>query len=350
MFTGTIPEQIRIYTRPTMQVWQTWDDIPEVAIEDKKKVTVTPAFAVDEDKPKTHETAIKWASGPYFDYELKKVKYTEPKEPIKRPNRPMSGIRVVALEERGKGGRAYKVVTPDYLYFDLREDVLLDSLLHTKIENGVLSGEYVFARVGSEMKLIRVGSYLHEKMVEATAISNSKKLTPKDYVVGGIYKNKTSTQMFLGWFNSLQLDPTYKQHYNYYGDKKLISVNVVVAGKKAVFVNIDKGEPLYSTYDINIVKSPSFTEQVGKKDLSEEQALEIVKKSIQGLYSKRDEYIKNFNSKNGEKIDKNHYNQYDWLTKPALYSLTPIGKPLQLDPRFKEWLDTEAPVKERVTY
>jgi hypothetical protein len=56
-------------------------------------------------------------------------------------------IRVFTLEHRAEGGRAYKVVTEDGYYFDMREGVLLDTLVHCGCEaDGTLGGEFVSAR------------------------------------------------------------------------------------------------------------------------------------------------------------------------------------------------------------
>jgi hypothetical protein len=108
----------------------------------------------------------------------------------------MTGVRVVGLERRLEGGRAYKAVLPfgDF-YVDLREDVLLDTLLTVGVEpGGVLNGEYVFGKVRSQMKLVRVGSDLHEVLYESMRRAEMKPIGKDDITYGGVYETKSGTK------------------------------------------------------------------------------------------------------------------------------------------------------------
>ena len=104
-------------------------------------------------------------------------------------NKPISGLRVLSLEHRGQGGRAYKVVTPDGFYFDLREDILLDTMKTEGVApGGILRGQYIWARVGAEMKLVRKGSELFRALLEASERSILSAIPLKQLKVGTVYE------------------------------------------------------------------------------------------------------------------------------------------------------------------
>jgi hypothetical protein len=86
----------------------------------------------------------------------------------------------------------------------MRECVLLDTLVHCGCEaDGTLGGEFVWAVVGSQMKLVRVGSQLHVDMDIGSKRRVMKKIGSDDLEVGGIYRNKAGKLgMFCGWVHS----------------------------------------------------------------------------------------------------------------------------------------------------
>lgn len=67
--------------------------------------------------------------------------------PTIRSNTPMTGLILTDLEERGNGGRAYKVINPsDNSLFDIREDQMLQAILKYGIQpGGLIGGEWVWA-------------------------------------------------------------------------------------------------------------------------------------------------------------------------------------------------------------
>lgn len=164
---------------------------------ERSSLKVNPVMVVDEQVPKTHMTASRWLSG-------NKHKIVE-----NVPNAPIGSITIHSLEHRGNGGRAYKVIfthpsEPDLrLLADLREAELIDAMFETGITvGGVLPGEYVFARVSSQMKLIRVGSPIH-KALEVTVAK--KKLPPikkSELIVNHLYSTPAGdSRIYLGEFN-----------------------------------------------------------------------------------------------------------------------------------------------------
>jgi hypothetical protein len=158
------------------------------------------------------ETGRNWANG-WWNQKKVEVKETS------RKNDPIKGIKIISLEKRSEGGRAYKVVTPDNFYFDLREDVLMDTMLNAGIsKDGVLNGTYIWARVRSEMKLVRVGSALHDALLVSTADRTLKKLSYGNLEVGHIYKGKGADQfIFLGYVDCSECKYEPKRGYGVSG-------------------------------------------------------------------------------------------------------------------------------------
>lgn len=198
MISGNIPEKITILTRQPYKVGN---------------VDVIPAFVSDAKNEATLETGRTWSKGRYWSDK------NEPgPEYVSRENKGVGGYRILDLEVRSEGGRAYKVVSPEGFYVDLREDVLLDTIQEVGISaGGILNGTYLFATVGSQMKLIREGSALHKDLIGATTRRNSKKISSKDLEIGGVYAT-VGGQMFVfgGFVDTTYISAEY-QKYSYRG-------------------------------------------------------------------------------------------------------------------------------------
>lgn len=312
---GSIPEKLTFFIRNTKTAnivsWR-WDDVEG----GNKTFEVNPCYISDSDNKKTLETGKQWADSGYYDYEKRETIKTGYKT-FEIDNKPFKNIQIVTLEIRDKGGRAYKVCADigEYknLYFDMREDILLDTIFNLGIQpGGIIPGEFIFARVGSQMKPIRVGSFLHEKMIESTEYNEKGKC---ELEIGGIYSNKKGElSIYLGEYwcrepkielgetiNSrsprsdsfkpikniefskpfkvyvfhdawtikytLKKDKEYpdlwfylKDVFNPYGNKEL---------------QHSKGDPI--AYTFNIVKNHSFKEQVGKVELPIKDYVESLK-------------------------------------------------------------------------
>lgn len=214
-----IPEQVRYVCMPFRKVrvgseydYDLNDDGHKVAHEE---IEVRPVFPVEEGNEKTLVTARRWANQRRSvwvpDASLPHGgKWEEPRteevEEVVMPNTPMKNIRVLSLEKRSQGGRAYKALIGDY-YVDLREDDVVDCILHTGIDaGGVLLGEYVWI-AESGLRLLRVGSEKHKAVVAYAELRSLPKIKKLD--VGGVYQTKTGKiRMYFGAVNTLQLSIT----------------------------------------------------------------------------------------------------------------------------------------------
>ena len=285
---GSIPKDIVIYARPETSVTFKWDDIE--VVDETKSVTARPMFVTDATNKKTQLTAKSWMENAHREWDHVKREYrpfkTKPQILDPQPNVPVDRVRVIGLDIRGNGGRAWQVLVSEKYICDMREDVLMDAMLNGGIEtNGVLSGQYIFAAVNSEMKIIRVGSLLHEKMVEATEFNNAAYI--KDLEIGGIYKNKLGHFLYLGpvftkrvnafrpesqynswdpWYRTRQQEPlTYslgeveKQHLIIEVDGDIDPSRV----KNIADIVKDKEKFYYWSCNLVKTKPTSYREQVG---------------------------------------------------------------------------------------
>lgn len=155
---------------------------------------VTPAFPVESGDEKALKKAIEWASDGKKSHIIKEI-----------DNKDITDIKVISVETRGNGGRAYKAIV-DGFYVDLREDVMMDTLLQLGIKpGGVLNGTFVWAKIGPHMKIVRVGSELHRLIKEYEKSQTIKPIAKNELEVGGIYENRKKNRfIFLGYINTVR--------------------------------------------------------------------------------------------------------------------------------------------------
>jgi hypothetical protein len=293
---GSIPEKICYVHSRTQEVavgcewdisWYDSDDGPKTV-----KEKVTPAFPIEDGNAKSMATAKKWAEQTYYG-ESKRTSKTEVVS-----NDPVTGVRVLSLEQRGNGGRAYKVIIHNY-YVDLREDVLMDTMLKVGIDsNGVLKGEFVWAKLGSQMKLVRVGSELHRLIMEFESKKDIKPVGKSDLEVGGIYQDrKKNKAIFIGYVNTVgykgEKAPSYydrdKQKPTFAYETTSIKKGMLfyeIYGFETISKSVKEMTTKDSNYQYKIVKSHSYIEKVDQ--------CQLPNNLIEGLRSKALKQTKNY--------------------------------------------------------
>lgn len=276
---GSIPEKICYVYSNKQEVavgcawdisWYDNDDGPKTV-----KETVTPAFPTEDGDSKSLTRAKEWAERSYYN-EKKRVSQTEVVE-----NVPVNNVRILSLEERGNGGRAYKAIIHNY-YVDLREDVLMDTVLKVGIEpGGILKGEYVWAKMGSQMKLVRIGSELHRLIMEFESKKDIKPVGKGDLEVGGVYQDrKKNRAIFIGYVNTTGFKEEKKPDYYDRANKKpTFNYETTTIKKGLLFYEIYNFETVEksvkemttkdSDYQYKIVKSHSYIEKVGQVQLTD---------------------------------------------------------------------------------
>lgn len=150
-------------------------------------IQVMPTFPYNPDSKTQPRTAKRWASQGWWG-----GREVFPAPEFATKNEPFS-IRVVGLEKRAEGGRAYKIIDADGKLMDLREDQVLEAINTQGIKpGGEILGPFQWATRGSQMTLMLVGGKEWTRMKEETdakeLTQKIKTITASKLVVGGLYK------------------------------------------------------------------------------------------------------------------------------------------------------------------
>ncbi|MFA5048238.1 MAG: hypothetical protein WC516_04420 [Patescibacteria group bacterium] len=244
---GSIPENITIVSNGKSKPYRWWD------LGNKEvDLLVTKAYAVDSSSANMVKSAKQWAER-LSDYNTESCTYVRRNElKIEEvENTPITGVKVLGLEHRGNSGRVYKIITSDGYYFDLKEEVLLDTILNEGIfKGGELGGSFVWGKVGSQMKLVRVGSELHSELNKAGERRNLKKVGTKELKVGGLYENKSSKKaIFLGWVSTIKICGNKTYSSNYFGSNYIYNFSAKDIGKAMLWCNIYGYDKKQKPYD-----------------------------------------------------------------------------------------------------
>jgi hypothetical protein len=154
---------------------------------------------VPSDSEAFNKSGLIWATGGAYHVQIQKV---DEVIKIEVDNTPIDSLRWVGIDSRMEGGVAYKVVTPQGWLVDLREDVVLEclhdgSISHSDMIGGrgagtYFTGGFVWVVMGSQSRLVKVGSKLHSELVESDMLGKAGPLT--DFEVGGIYQQRNGKQ------------------------------------------------------------------------------------------------------------------------------------------------------------
>ena len=214
---GTVPDKLLVVMRPSEMLEQTIDGA-------EYSTKAKPTFFTDADG-KT-DKAIEWGTKSVPTGKRVKVEYG--RLPLKNgekqfywadehrdippktktiPNKPFTNIRLWTIDTRMEGGRAYKFIDLEGRYFDMREDTFLEAVFNNEVHTisgmVMLTGQYIWVRAHSQMRVCRVGSMMHQGLLEAKRRKNLKKITGKMQVVGGVYRTKANElYVFAGRYRS----------------------------------------------------------------------------------------------------------------------------------------------------
>lgn len=213
---GHIPAEVIYVPCPSRTITIDWDDVEREDGDDVHKEEVFPVYVSDSSNSKTLATGRAWAKQNATTWNGKKQVTRELPPEVTRKNEPFTGVHVVGLDVRMNGGRAWKCVIDEGKYYvDLREDNLLDVMRTEGIsKGGYLNGEFIWARIGTEMKLIRVGSEIHTAVLAANDRRNMKAVGKKELTPGHLYQQKNGDVLWYvghvrGWEPSKILNRYY---------------------------------------------------------------------------------------------------------------------------------------------
>jgi hypothetical protein len=270
-----------------------WDIDYGVNAENKTE-EVLPAFPADNDDTKSISTATNWAKSD-INYQNYSSLNKKAKEDLPDPgtevidNQIITNVRLLTIEQRGSGGRAYKAIVNNY-YVDVREDVVMDTMLQEGIDaGGVLRGEFIWARCGAQMKLVRKDSELYKLIAEFESKRDLKPVSKKKLEVGGVYRSKTKeAYIYLGNVNTTHFSipdkdnktTPYWDHVErerFDNDKKCLNFDKQEIKNKMLFFKIYKHQTtekaledllsVENTYRFELKQSHTFIEKTEQLDL-----------------------------------------------------------------------------------
>ena len=344
---GSIPDNLNYVQRPPKEIGDYWEhDLTEDG-EKIPTVKVRETFVVDASNPKTLETAMKWAKN-YGAVKERDITVS------KRANDPIDTLEILGLDIRSEGGRAWKVIIHGTYYVDLREDVLLDALKNGPgVVNKELRGPFLWCRVASQLKLVRVGSRLHKAVVAAGARATSVEVVPSKLEVGDIYENRKGEKFwYLGLCDHETYPLTRNRSYDYIGTrggnefeikkelhrKEQLWVNVQDYWKNGAMDFFTRDESDYRNRDgssgweylrLEITKKKTVTGKVGHVDVPTDY-LEKIRDIGVDVIKCRQKYLKRHYEQNqgcGSKKDTessspNELSYYAWLC-----TIRAVGEP-----------------------
>ena len=235
VLTGKFPEEISYVCRKEtlVSVGSEFDYSKIDGENDYEKILATPAFVIEHGNKKTLETAKKWAK--YFGDNYINI--------VTVKNTPIKKIKITNKEMGYQGSIVYKCIIDDTYHVELKEDVVLDSILNCEISNGYLKGEFIWATGAVGMNLVRINSSRYKAILNYCELSAIK---IKDFEVGAIYFDKNLHEyLYLGKFNTI--------HYLDSGESKKI--------RGHCYKSINNMNDLYNTDIDNTIGLYDFKQQ-----------------------------------------------------------------------------------------
>ena len=193
---GTVPDRLLIVMREEKEFTEEVDGVLH-------KTKAREAFFTDADgktdtaiswgtlrRPTGEKKESTWGGRPYMEDVYEAIL----PETVTVPNEPFTNIRLWTIDTRMEGGRAYKFIDEEGRMFDMREDTFLEAVFAGEVSQPgktlYLVGQYIWVRAHSQMRVARVGSQIHEGLLEAKRRKELPKITGKMQVIGGVYKTK----------------------------------------------------------------------------------------------------------------------------------------------------------------
>ena len=307
---GTIPDKISyVYSKTKdVNIGCYWDiDFWENS---NDTVSVYPTFPVADGDEKTLERAEKWAKDQCVvrDPITKNLVSDDTKvEIITVDNEPIRNIKVLSLEGRGNGGRAYKVVIDDKYYVDMREDVLVDVMLQVGIKpGGLLNGVFIWAKLGNQLRVVRVGSELHKLLDESDKKKDLPKIKKTDLEIGGVYQNRKGDKgIFLGYVNTIifKCDDTNIDHFTFLHSKiKKAMLFFEPYNHYDAIKELEKCDIKNQYWYFKIMKTINYIEKIGQVTIDKDYVAMIREHAIKEIKDNILEYT-------GYKQPKNHWSK-----------------------------------------
>jgi hypothetical protein len=234
-------------------------DIVNLWVKPPNEEGVYHAFPIDENGKQ--DTARDWSS-------YRAVDGWEDGKCFPVRNRGFSNVRIIDLEKRGNGGRAYQVILTlnnNQFRVDLRENALMDVINNTGIQaGGRLNGTFCFVKDGSHINLVLEGSDTHKaalKEQERRSKISTKAIKKADLKPGYVYSSLGGEKkIFLGFVYS----PTINRTSFEIGKPTKLMVFADYSSSGRGVINPLDTEDCYISLYVDFKKTHSFKLEEGK--------------------------------------------------------------------------------------
>lgn len=227
------------------------------------KIKAQAAFVTDTATESSLEVAKTWAN--------RNPGATDSPRIVTIPNDPILGLRILDLDVRCEGGRAWKVLTPEGWYVDLREDVILDiirarTLIETHLDGGFyVAGPFRWVKFGTQMRLALMDSDLYREIEVSNKLKNTTKIGIRDLVPGEVYlgRKQDKALVFVGHvrFKGKKCQAWINLHGGRGSPKNFLEMT------DADFQEIYNKDQKGYYFVMDVTTSPSVTTQIGKVHL-----------------------------------------------------------------------------------
>lgn len=146
-------------------------------------------------------------------------------------------------------------------------------------KGGVLNGEFVFAMINGQMRIVPVGSDNYNKLNKITQNKHMENIKQKDIILNHIYESRIRDKfLFLGWVSHYKLSGEYYSHIQKIGNIKLIKV------KKSglwynIYKNFNRSSLLSNIGGINFIGNKSVCKDCG--EFEDNVTIDDIKKEAQ---------------------------------------------------------------------
>ena len=205
MSTTPIPEEITYFQLPPEETVVSTEGYNYV-YEKAEKVTVRRSYVGDTRNSGTKQTGQNFIGA------------TEGSTVATKPNEPIQYVQLINSSGGYRRNHAWHVLIDETYFVEMTDGTLMEAVQHGRAQDGKLYGPFIWARVSSGLRLIRVGSKIYKDLIAQTERIKSKAIRRTELVVGNIYQAENgSFGIFLGDVDYEEFENTAPQPtYDYY--------------------------------------------------------------------------------------------------------------------------------------
>jgi hypothetical protein len=176
------------------------------------------------------------------------------------------------IQERG-----VFVVESNGQFFPMELEVFYETLKNAGPikEGNILPGDYVFAMANRIVRLVRVGSELHNILIESTKLLNKPRVAKKELEIGSVYSTAAGRQgIFLGYATTIEYLPDSSgldSRGNVFDidkiehDKLLLWMEVWQEGKNNKHFQVYYNRSIEEIWDLKLVKTHNYVSKLKYK-------------------------------------------------------------------------------------